>query len=471
MMPTPTPSSTPTTEALALDRIEPNQGIEGVPNQVTIYGAALRHDTAVFVGGVALQGYSLASAQGRIAQAVVPAGLAPGLYAATAVNPDGAHFTLNNAYSVIDANRLDLSVTDGDLWFDPLPARQDRPLMVGVNVHRSGGEQTLLDVAVEFYRDSIAPANLLGAYDLPPLDPGIDVVDSAFIAWTPTEPGDYTLLAVVDPTGRIAEGSETNNIASWLLTVLPPAQVGDTTPPTVDRLTIEGGAQWTNIPTATLAIDASDNTGVTSVYLVERIYNNAARQWTAIQQSGWIPFNSPHAFSLSPVGGARYIQAWVADAAGNVSTDSQRGLINYLLDRDALWQGQVRVYRVYLSSGDTLLATVTPAEGDPDLYVWNEAGVLAGYSDNLDLTPDAVTLVAGSDGYYQIEVHGYRDSVYTLALTAGVQAAQHTRQVAASKPLPATPTVALASAPPGQQALPIPPSVAGWQLFLPVTVR
>lgn len=456
---------------LTIHRIDPNQGIEGVPNQVTIYGAGLRQETAITVGGVALQRYTLASTQGTLAYAVVPAGLAPGLYAATAFNPNGAQFTLNNAYSVIATDRLDLSVSDGDLWFDPLPARQDRPLTVGVNVHRSGGEQTLLDVAVEFYRDSVAPANLLGAYDLPPLEPGVDVVDSAFIAWTPAAPGDYTLLAVVDPAGRITEGSETNNIARWTLTVLPPAQASDTTPPTVDRLTIEGGAQWTDIPTATLTIDASDNTGVTSVYLVERIYNNAARQWTAIQQSGWIPFSSPYPLALSPVGGARYIQAWVADAAGNVSTHSQRGLINFLLDGDTLWQGQVRVYRVYLRSGATLVATVTPAEGDADLYVWNEAGALVGYSDNPDLTPDTVTVVAESDGYYQIEVHGYRDSVYTLALTAGVQAAQYAPHTPTGKPLPAAPAVAPSSAPPGQQALPIPPSVGGWQLFLPVTVR
>jgi len=435
-----------------------------------ISGVGLRLDTELLIEGVALQGYTPANAQGTLAYAVVPPTLAPGLYAITALNSDGASFTLPNAYSVIDANRPDLAVTDADLWFDPLPARQDSMLTVGVNVHRSGGEQTLSGVEVAFYRGSRDPANFLGVATLPPLEPGVGVIDSAYVGWTPTAPGAYTLLAVVDPDNRIEEGSKTNNTAQWTLTVLPPTASDDTTPPTVERLTIEGGAPWTTAPTVTLTIEAVDNVGVASMYLVERTYNNAARQWVAVQQSGWIAFDSPYPLAFSPVGGARYVQAWVADDAGNVSTLSQRALINYLAASDTLRQGQVRIYRVYLRSGESLSAVVTPTTGDPDLYIWDEMGTLVAYSDNLDLTPDAATVVAVNDGYHQIEVHGYLDSVYALTLSAGAQRASHILPADNGKPLPTAPVVNPASAPPDRQTLPAPP-IATWRLFLPVTVR
>ncbi len=329
----------------------------------------------------------------------------------------------------------------------------------------------LLDVEVAFYLDAVTPGNLLGTATLPPLEPGVDVIDSASVAWTPATPGQHTILAVVDSAGRVEEASETNNRARWTVDVLPPAPPGDTTPPTLSQLTIDG-AQWTTAPVATLNLVAEDNVGVTSMYLVERVYNHAARQWVAVQQSGWLAFASAHPLTFSPVGGARYIQAWVADAAGNVSPFSQRALINYLAERDTLLEGQVRLYRVYLRAGESLTALITPLAGDPDLYVWNEAGALVGFSNAFDLNPDGVAFTASATGFYQIEVHGYRDSVYRLSLGGGAEMA--TAASVAAKTLPAAPSVALNSAPPGQQALPGAPLSSGemgWRLYMPITVR
>jgi hypothetical protein len=235
-------------------------------------------------------------------------------YAVTAANPNGGSFTLSAAYTVIDAAQLDLTVGDSDLWFDPLPARQGRPVQIGVNVHRAGGAQTLTDVEVAFYADSIAPANQLGTVLLPPLSPGVDVVDSVAVLWMPANIGAHPIFVVVDPANQHGESSETNNTAQWLLDVQPPAPAGDTTPPTVIQVTADDGAQWITAPTVNLAIATNDNVGVTSMYVVERIYSNAARQWTPVQQSGWIDFSPTHAFTFSPAGGARYLQVWAADA-------------------------------------------------------------------------------------------------------------------------------------------------------------
>jgi hypothetical protein len=373
---------------------------------------------------------------------------------------------------VIDGSQQDLAVTDLDLWFEPATVRQSAAVSVGVNVHRSGGAATLPGVAVAFYLDALTPGALLGAATTPPLNAGTDVVDAAAHTWTPATAGRHTLYAVVDPDDVIAEGSEANNTAQWEVTVLPVEEASDTTPPAITQLVIDDGVQVTTAPTVTVTITATDVGGeVQALYFVERIYNNAARLWTPRQQSGWIDFRPTFSVTLSATGGARYLQAWVADDAGNISTSSQRALINYLPAQETVLEGQVRLYRLWLASGEQALAVLTPASGDADLYVWAEGGALAGYSNLAGTVADGVQFTALVAGLYQFEVHGFVESTYHLALTAGAAAASVTPGAVSSKSVPAAPVVAPASAPPGQQALPTAPRAVGWQLFLPVTVR
>ena len=469
---TPTPTSTPgQTMPLIIHGIDPAQGLANVAQIVTVTGIGLQPDTALRIGGVLLRSYVLIDADGTQARAIAPAGLTPGRYDVVAANPDGAIFTLSAAYTVMDAAQLDLAISDSDLWFDPLPARQGRPAQIGVNVHRAGGAQTLTGVEVAFYVDSMAPANRLGAMQLPPLPPGVDVVDSIAVAWTPATAGAHTIFAVVDPQNQHVESNEANNAAQWALDVQLPAPVGDTTPPVVMQVTADSSAQWTAAPTVELAISASDNVGVTSMYLVERVYNHAARRWAPIQQSGWIDFSPSHTFAFSPVGGARYLQVWVADAAGNIATVAQQALINHLRVDNELLEGQVHVHRFHLAAGETWRFTVDALAGDPDLYVWNAAGALVGYSNRFDLTSETTTITAMQSGYFQVEVHGYRDSRYTLHVAPAIVAAEAASSNA-GKALPAAPAVDLTSAPAGQQVLPTAPAPTNslW-LFLPVTLR
>lgn len=468
---TPTPTPTPGQPApLTLHAIEPAQGLGNAAQMVTVTGAGLRPDTALRIGGVLLRNYALVDGSGTRARAIAPAGLAPGSHDVVAANPDGGVFTLASAYTVIDATQLDLTISASDLWFDLLPARQGRQVQIGVNVHRAGGAQTLTGVEVAFYVDSIAPANRLGTFLLPPLPPGVDVVDSAAWLWTPPTTGEHTIFTVVDPANQHAESSEANNTAQWTLDVQSPALTGDTTPPTVTQVTADNGAQATTTATVELAIAASDNVGVASMYVVERVYNSAARQWTPVQQSGWIDFSPTHALTFSSVGGARYLQVWAADATGNIATVAQQALINYLRADDELLEGQVRVYRFYLTAGETWRFAVDANAGDPDLYVWSSAGALVGYSNNFDLTGETTTVTATQSGFFQVEVHGYRDSRYTLHTQSAVTAADTGFSVAGKTP-PTAPAVAPTSAPTGQQALPAAPEVSAWSLFLPVTLR
>jgi subtilisin family serine protease len=468
---TPTATATPTATPplLALTRLEPNQGLNITPNEVFIFGSKLQADTLITVGGVAVKNYHLDAAG---ASAVVPPTLAPGSYAVTAVNPDGASFTLAHGYTVIDSSQQDLAVTDLDLWINPSTVRQGQAANVGVNVHRSGGTTTLPGVAVAFYLDTLTPAAQLGTSTTPPLDAGVNVVDTALLSWTPATTGRHTLYAVIDPDGQIEEGSEENNTARWEIEVLTTEEVRDTTPPAITQIAIDGNAQMATAPIVTMAITATDTGGkVSAMYFVERIYNNAARLWAPRQQSGWIDFRPAFNMTLSETGGARYLQVWVADEAGNISTSSLRALINYLPAQESVLEGQVRLYRLWLTNGEQTQASLTPTSGDPDLYVWAEGGALAGYSNLAGAAVDSLHFTAQVAGLYQFEVHGYTESSYHLVLTTGASAALVAPGAANSKSVPTTPVVAPASAPPGQQALPVAPRLAEWQLFLPITVR
>ncbi|HHW84926.1 MAG TPA: hypothetical protein GX400_01790 [Chloroflexi bacterium] len=466
-------TATPTPEQpapLVLHAIAPAQGLANVAQTVIVTGVGLRPDTALRIGDVLLRNYALVDVGGGMARAVVPPNLAPGVYPVSATNPNGVTFTLLAAYTVMDAVQLDLSISESDLWFDPLPVRQGRPVQVGVNVHRSGGAETLTGVQVTFYVDSVAPDSRLDTVLLPPLPPGVDVVDSVAVLWTPATPGAHTIFVLVDPQDRHIESSEVNNTAQWTLEVQSYTSPGDTAPPIVTQVTPDNGAQLTTAPSVALAIGASDNVAVTSMYLVERVYSNAARRWMPIQQSGWIDFNPTDTFIFSPVGGARYLQVWVADAAGNIATVAQQALINYLRTDDDLLEGQVRVYRFYLASGETWQFTVDALAGDPDLYVWNPEGRLIGYSNRFDLSDEATTITAAQSGYFQVEVHGYRDSRYTLHAAAGAVVAEAIVSTD-DKALPAAPAVDLTSAPAGQQVLPAAPVAASAKVFLPVALR
>lgn len=462
-----TPGPTPTFQRLLLSRLEPGQGVHNVPNPVLIYGANFQPGLDVTIAGVPLLDVTVDGADATRLQAVVPAGLTPGLHDVVAQNPGEDPARLANGYLVIDPDLDDLAVTDGDLWFDPAPARQGQATALGVNVHYAGARALVDGVAVEFRLDAV-DGDLLGRTTTPPLTPATDTLEPVFVLWTPSAAGTHTIYAIVDPADAIVEGANANNVARWDLTVLPAATVDDDlTPPVVDAFVVDGGAQATASSIVTITLNATDDRGVTSMYLVERIYNNAATLWTARQTTGWIGFSGAYTMTLSPVGGARYLQVWVADKARNVSTRASLALINYLHPDSTLLQGQVHTYRFRLEAGQTLQAELTTSRGDADLYVWDGAGNLLA-SNNFDLAPESVQASSAAGGEYQIEVHGYRDSTYTisLGLAAPAVAAQRT---ATAKTVPLAPVVDLSSAPSGQQALPAAPPA--WNLFLPITVR
>ena len=465
---TPTGTPTPTPQILILDEIEPNEGLGTVPNEVLLRGTGFKAGLVVTIGGVAAKNVVLLDPSGTQASAVVPAEIAPGVYTVTVQNPGQLSATLPRGYTVLDPELADLSASDEDLWVDPLPIRQGMTPTLGLNVHVAVDTALPSGADVEFRLASPQGA-LLGQTSTGPLDPGGDPVVPVAVDWIAPTAGTYKIYALVDPNNEIPESTDSNNVAVRALEVLPPAVSADTSRPTVQSLVINGGAQTTTTPEVTVQLAATDNREVVSMYVVERVYNNAARSWVTRQTTGWIDFQESFTMTLSSAGGARYLQAWVADAAGNLSTPAVRALVNYLQVGTTILERQVHLYRLQLPAGQTLQATLETLTGDTDLYVWDSGGTLVGSSNNFDLAPDVVT-VSSVGGEYQVEVHGYLDSTYTLALTLVTATRLTDSAIPSAKSTPSAPSVELSSTPAGQQALP-PVPVAASRLYLPMTAR
>ncbi len=108
--------------------------------------------------------------------------------------------------------------------------------------------------------------------------------------------------------------------------------------------------------------------------LVERQYNASARQWVVVQQTRWMPYVLSYSMTLASRGGSCYIQAWVADSAGNISEATRQARIDYMPPSESLRAGQARIYRRDVEAGQTVTAQLETISGDADVYVWSPDG-------------------------------------------------------------------------------------------------
>ena len=288
-------------------------------------------------------------------------------------------------------------------------------------------------------------------------------MEPVFINWDTTGlAGTVAIFAAIDPNQVITETSELNNVASRHLVILPPA--GDESPPVVTNLQVNGGAASTDDPQVVIAIEAEDTggSGVSSMYLVEREFNSSARQWVAIQRTGWVDFQSPYTMTLTSRGGVRYIQAWAADGAGNISETIYKTRIDYIPSSDMVLAGQVRIYRRAVSEGQAVQVTLETLSGDADLYVWSPDGNESEVS-NGDTITDTVSFTALQAGTYQIEVYGYQTSEYQLSIAIGSGATVQTVQrvyLDADKTERTQPVISPSNEPEGNSAVPAAPVIS-----------
>ena len=462
-----------------LSGMTPNQGYNDTPNEITLYGFNLQPGVIVMVGNLALsETVRINSTQ---VQVVVPAGLTAGTYDVTARNPaSAATATLAAAYMVLDPIGDDFSAGAEDLWTTPLTIRQGETVLLGLNVHRQGGKTTR-QVKVTFYQQlADGSRQEIGSVTTAPMAPGPEVVEAVFVEWNTTGlPSSVQVVAVIDPANQETETTKDNNSVSRHFTLLPPS--ADNEPPTITLLQANGGAPQTANAAISVTIEANDVGGnVVSMYLVEREFNSSARQWVAMQNTGWIPFQSPFAWTLSNRGGVRYIQAWVSDGAGNISEVTVKTRIDYNPPSDRVLAGQVRLYRRTVTAGQQVQVTVETLSGDADLYVWRPDGNQSWVSNQEGVTADTVTFTAPQSGDYQIEVFGYQASTYRLTISVG--GAGQSRDttttmgyIAANKTPRSQPIIHPGNEPAGNAAVPVAPiteqPTAVRSLYMPLIVR
>ena len=461
-----------------ITQVAPNQGNNDVPSEINILGSHFSTGITAALSTVPPTALNVRFGDPTQIVAVVPAGLPAGRYDLTVDNPGGGSAMLPGAYEVYGAASDDLFGYPYELWTDPQTLRAGESGGVGLVVHRQGGNSVLSNVVVRFYRGNPGQGGVvIGDGVIPLLSPNSSV-STPKVSWAPPAAGAYDLYAVIDPGNAIPETAEANNVVSRTVTVAGPT--ADTIAPHVDSFAINDGASLATSPAVTLDTTASDNpggSGVASLLYLEYEYSQAANQWYPVQNSGWVTYataQNNYPWELLPGAGMKYMQAWAADKAGNISLYPYRAYIDYVPATDHVEQGQVRVYRYTLAAGQVFAATLTPTTGDPDLYVWSpDFPTRPPWVSNQASGTDQVTFSAPVAGVYQIEVYGFTAADYALtfaAEAAGAHVDNLRSSASASKPERTTPALPPNSEPGMQIALP-PPPVPVSKLYLPVVLR
>ena len=472
-----------TTGQITLQEVRPNRGWADVSTEIHVYGMNFAAGATVFLDEVALDTVFIDATH---LQASIPANqFLADSYAVTVKNPDGQEDTLANAYTAVARGSDDLFGFSYEFWSQPNALRVGQSALLGVVVHRLGGEFALADVPVRFYLDApSSQGQLLGETSLESLVPDHQA-STPGITWTPSEPGSYTLYAVIDPDNQIPETDETNNILVRSVTVMP--LVTDVLPPQIDELSINDGALIATSRNVRLSVRATDQeSGVRAVKFVEFKYIAGIDRWIPVQESPWLDYTeSPtvYEWQLVDTPGIKYILAWVSDRAGNVTDSPALAGINYLpAQPDELAAGEARIFRYPMAVGEQMTAFIMPQSGDPDLYVWPpDHETRSPWISQQEDGPDEVSFVAPVAGEYQVEVHGISDAVYEMVVEIrGVEATGWNRLQAfsgAAKSQPALPVLAVADRPLQRYGLSLPPTqdVTGtsfsYQVFLPAVLR
>jgi hypothetical protein len=474
-----------------LTYIAPAQGSSDIPNEVNVYGANFQPGAVVslevnsaslwvrflrFLGIDTPTPLETTFLKDAHLLAVVPAGLNPDLYDVIVTNPDGLQATLPDAYTAINPASDDLFSYDYEFWTDPIVPIMGETAQIGLMVHRQGGKNPLTNVIVRFYDgDPAAGGMLIGDGVILLLSPR-SFASTSGVNWTPPAEGDYTLYALIDPDGLINEYNEGNNQYNRVVAVPPrgPDQVA----PHVDDFLIDGGAETTADTVVNLLVSASDpapSSGLGSVIFIEFVYNQGAGYWIPVQNSGWIPYSQTlvgYDWTLTPTAGMKYLQAWAADNAGNVSAYPYVALINYLPPGDSVGANQTRLYRYNLEAGQSFSAQVHVLSGDPDLYVWApdwEQGRPAWVS-NQSVGDEEVSFLTPISGEYQVEVYGYTAATYQLTVQI-TQTAGERMVIQSDKVQPSQPVLALNDLPGQQVALPPLKVLPLARIYLPIVVR
>jgi len=467
-----------------LNRLQPAQGFNSVPNELHLYGQRLfTNGLSVKLGNTTLTDFTEVSADGTHLKVIIPQDFPVGSYDVTVAYGAAQNATLPQAYTVLALND-DLYAQSQELWLDPVAPQVNETTKLRLLVHRQGGSAPLDNLPVRFFAQSGAQAKqLLGTVNVPSIITNGQMATLP-LSWQPTLTGEVELTAIIDPDNSVAESSENNNTVTLKVTVQGAAE--DKLAPHVDSLTIANGQRSVTDTFVYLAMTASDplpGSGVTELRYVEFEFSQGAKLWVPVWASDWLISNTVnstyYAHQLTPMSGLHYIQAWARDGAKNVSHYPYQQQIEYLPPQESITRDQARVYRRELVAGQTLAVTIKSQSGDPDLYIWppDFSTGRPPWVSNLTLNAvEYLCVTAPVSGTYQVEVYGYNSARYEITLSQA-PCASRTRQ-GGQDPIKAkrtTPALDPNSVPPldvtavEPTVTPTPP--ASRKVYLPVVVK
>lgn len=413
--------------APTVTQVTPSQGWSHVPTEIVLYGTNFSSGAVVTLK-LDLQSSALSTTFISETQllALVPGGLTEGLYSVEVSNPDGKKGSLSGAYKVMPQLTDDLFANSYDIWTEPGTVYAGKSTVVGLNIQRQGGLSALPTVKVDFYLgDPAAGGTKLASPLASNLSPGGWVSTTGF-SWTAPAAGSYTLVALIDPENSVNETNETNNMITRQITVLSePVPQADLTPPTISSFVVNQGKPNSASSTITYTTSAVDNlggSGLNKTMIIEYAFFEGINQWIQVKSSDWLPYqeNIDQTYQLVETAGARYLQIWAADNAGNVSTKPRTAFINYIPANDTLVKGQSRYYVFNLTQGQEFNAVLTPTQGDPDLYVWApDFYARDAWMSLASEGPDTVVFSSPLAGMYVVQIYSFTNSGFQFS-TGGV---------------------------------------------------
>lgn len=382
--------------------INPEWGPEPLSNTASVTGT---------ITGTVVLSDGLKVAPNAI-QALVPAGLTPGLWSLTITNPDGKSDTFRPGFLVLPARADDLIAKE--IFTDPRAVHEGDTVRLGLTVKRTGGSAPLTNVLVRFYRGLPEDGAVISDTIVSSIGPNAET--RASIRWDTTGlTGTVPVSAVIDPSGVISEATKVNNVEFRQIRLLLP-DGGNEQSPQISGFSINNGATQTLTPAVTISVTAqSISSTINSMWIGERVFFSGGKEWVHVSNTGWITFSSQFTYTLSPYAGAHNLAIWVSDNDGNISQPAT-AWINYVPVSDTIRQGQRKIFRLNLRAGDILSATLTSLSGDADLYLWGPGGRLA-YSNQNAGVVDSITYAALTTGRYWLEVAGWTDAAYSLVYT------------------------------------------------------
>lgn len=470
-----------------LASISPARGLADTPVNVDIFGGNFSPGTQAYLrkpGEIDLPLEAVTFINSNHLRATVPPGLEPMLYHLVVSRPDESSDILLNAYRVMDPAASDdlWSLGETDLWIDPPSVQAGENLELGQTVRRLGGLDPLTTVAVDFYLGAPSTGQggvFLGRAFAGPLAPRQSL--PATLPWEAVKAGSYSLFAVLDPENQVPELNENNNITSRAWRILPADPT--TIPLQVTSFMINGGdpataARQVSLDVTAQAVPPSGSPPAAraaaaepaSVLYVEYRFDQAAGGWVAAGSSGWRPYAAAHAgflWNLYPTPGAHYVQAWVADAAGNIGPLPGLAQINLQPYDAPVSRTEVHIYRFPLLAGSQVTVRLTSWSGDADLYVFDPQGQLIDRRETGEPVEE-ITFTPAVTGLYQVEVEGFVTASYSLELGETLPAAAG----GPARPRPQMPTPRgrgvpfTNSVPNNDTGVPDAP-VSGPQIFLP----